>query len=312
MDNFEMLKIAKLYYELDKNQKEIAAMENISRSKVSRMLTRAKDKGLIEIKVKTPLSSAYELEQKISKEFSLKKVVIVPVIIDNQSVLLNDVGKATGNFLVEILNNNDIIGISWGTTMNHVANNLSDNNIKNLKVVQLNGGMSHTKFSTTANRIVRKFTKSFDGEPYLMPVPAIVDNKKIADTLLTDSKINSIFSLCKSARVALFGIGCPSRESVLYKAGYFKDDNSFQRLLDQGAVGDICSRYFDIKGNICDKTLNERTIGMSLNDLKSAEYSVGVAIGKEKVKPIIGALNGGYINTLITDENTAQKVLECS
>lgn len=310
MDKFQMIRIAKLYYEMDKTQKEISEMENISRSKVSRILTRARDKGLIELKVKIPHTSVYDLERKLINKFQLMDATITPVIINNKNIILQDIGEITGEYLNDILESGDVLSLSWGTTMSYVANNLPSNDLEDIKIVQLNGGLSHSKFSTTANTIVNKFTQAFDGIPYLMPVPAIVDDKQIAKVLLRDSQIKQIFKLCEQAKVAIYGIGYFSKDSALYNAGYFEKDNSFKKLKDIGAVGDILARYFDINGNICSEELNNRTIGVSLEHLKSIEYSIGVAAGEEKVKPIIGALRGGLINTLITDENTAKKVLE--
>ncbi|MEC9490568.1 MAG: sugar-binding transcriptional regulator [Halanaerobiales bacterium] len=310
MDKFQMIRIAKLYYELDKTQKEIAEMENISRSKVSRILTRAKDKGLIELRVKVSHGSVYNLERELINKFALKAAIITPVIINNENIILKEIGQAAGEFLIDIVSDEDILGVSWGTTMSYVADNLPENDIKGVKIVQLNGGMSHSKLSTTSNTIVREFVQAFEGHPYLMPVPAIVDSKKIVDCLMGDRKINHIFSLCKKARVAIFGIGYFSKKSVLYKAGYFEGDNSFEQLEKSGAVGDVIARYFDINGKICNKELNNRTIGVSLADLRKTEYSIGVASGDEKIEAIIGALSGGYINTLITDENTARQILD--
>ncbi|MFW6237822.1 MAG: sugar-binding transcriptional regulator [Halanaerobiales bacterium] len=310
MDKYQIIKIAKLYYEMDKTQKEIAEMENISRSKVSRILTRARDRDLIELRVKLPHSSLYDLELKLKDKFQLKDAIITPVIINNKNIILKEIGEATGEYLRDLIDDGDTIGVSWGTTMTYVANNLPINDIQGVKVVQLNGGMSHTKSSTTANTIVRKFVLAFEGEPYLMPLPAIVDDTDITGCLMQDRQIRHIFTLCKKARVAIFGVGYHSKESVLYRAGYFEDEDSFQKLGDRGAVGDIVARFIDINGNICDKNLNKRTIGISLKDLKQIDYSVGVASGEKKVRPLVGALRGGYLDTLVTDENTAKQILE--
>jgi deoxyribonucleoside regulator len=304
----EMIRISKMYYELNMNQKEISERENISRPTVSRILDAALKEGIASIVINYPLDSQSNLADELKETFGLKHVSVSPIYVGDLSLILKDVGKALSSYLSEIIQDEDIIGISWGNTLSYVGASLETMKKKNNKVVQLNGGISTTTLSTGAMGILEKFSKSIPAKPYFLPVPAIVDTANIAEVLLQDSSINEIINLGKKANIAVFSIGKASFASILYKSGYFSEDY-YKELLEKGVVGDICSRFFNLKGGICDLELNQRTIGLQLEDLEKKEHSIAIACGEEKVEAILGALNGKYINTLFTDEQTAKAIL---
>lgn len=308
-DSKLILRVAKKYYELKMNQEEIAAEENISKSKVSRLLKKAMDNGYINFNINYQIKSVSDLEEEIKKCFNIKNVFICPVIVNNDSLILNDVCKALARDLNKIIKDNDTIGVSWGKTMNCLAKNLEKIDKKNIKVVQLNGGIAKNITSTESVTIVENFTKACDGVGYLLPVPAIVDNKKIADAIMEDSQIKNVLDLGKNSRVAIFSVGNVLDESILIEAKYFTL-NEYRIFRDIGIVGDICTRYFDINGRIIKEDLNHRIIGITLEELKKKKVKIGIGVGITKAKAILGALMGNYINTLYIDELTAQEVLK--
>ena len=305
----QLVRIARLYYEMGYNQKQIADREGISRPKVSRLLEKALQEGIIQIKIAYPVESVTELEYALKKRFGLKKVFVAPVIVDEEDAMKRDVGQAVARFLGEIVIDGTTIGVSWGTTLPFVSSQLQENPLEDVRIVQLNGGVTSTYLSTGSIGIVDDFVHAYNGRPHLLQVPTIVDNETVAFALLSDRSVNATISMGKEANVAVFGIGHASLESVLVKVGYFTEDE-FENLLENGAVGDICSRYFDHQGNIVSQALNRRTIGISLDDLAAKEYSIGVAIGEKKAPAILGALRHGYVNCLFIDEVVARKVLE--
>ncbi|ABO49661.1 transcriptional regulator [Desulforamulus reducens MI-1] len=304
-----MVKIARLYYEFGYKQEEIAKMEGLSKAKVSRLLDKAHKEGIVEIKVVYPQQEVRELAKELSNHFGLKKVVVVPVIVDHPDAVRNDLGKAVANFLHEIIQKNDVLGVSWGTTLPFVTKQLSTVEGKDITVVQLNGGVTKNYLASQSGIIVEGFVHAFQATPYMLPVPTIVDSIELATAIVNDSNVKQAMILAKQARIALFGIGRASYDSVLVEAGYFKK-GKYDELLAKGAVGDICSRFFRLDGSIVDEELNQRTVGIGLEELANKEYSIAVANGEEKAAAIIGALRGKYVNTLFIDEAAAQKCLE--
>ncbi|WP_201261659.1 sugar-binding transcriptional regulator [Moorella sp. Hama-1] len=308
MDIKSLLKIARLYYEVGLTQEQIAQQENVSRATISRALDAAVKQGIVEIRIRYPLDSVEYLEEKIAKKYALKKVFVVPVIVPYPEIIKKDVGQALFRFLSQIVRENDIIGISWGMTMAAVAEQLEKVDKVGVKVVQLNGGIGKSCFATNASSILEAFANAFAAVPYSLPVPTIVDSPEIVEAIASDSRIKDTLELARDSRIAVYGIGKASTNSILYKSGYFTPEE-YDQLLHRGAVGDICSRYFNIRGKICDTYLDSRTIGISLDMLKEKEYAIAVAVGEDKVESILGALEGKFLNYLFTDENTANAIL---
>lgn len=303
-----MIKVAKLYYEMNLTQKEIADKLNYSRATISRVIDAAFKAGIISVQIDYALTSVQELENKIKEKYKLKKVFVTPVYINELPLVLNDTGKAVAAYLAEICDDNSTLGVSWGTSLSHVIPYLKEKKLPNMRIVQLNGGVAKSSFSTGAAALLEKFSEAFLADNYLLPVPSIVDSSLIADAIMTDSSIEQTLSIGKKSNIALFGIGNVSYDSVLYKGGYFKGD-AYEELISKKAVGDICSRYFSLTGELVDDELNQRTIGLELDELRNKEYSIALAVGVEKAKSVIGALNGGYANVLFIDEELAKKIV---
>ncbi|MFJ9496667.1 sugar-binding transcriptional regulator [Brevibacillus centrosporus] len=305
----EMIRVAKLYYEKGMTQQEIAALENISRPTVSRILDAAIQEGIVTFSIQYPLESVDDLEEELKKKLELMKVCVAPAIIPEPSFILTDVGKLLGEYLNELVSDGDTIGISWGNSLTYAAKQLKTVKRKNVRVVQLNGGVSTTAFSTGAMNILDQFARAFEAQPHALSVPTILDSSEIAAALLSDSSIREIIAVGREANIAVFGIGRTSYQSVLNLAGYFKQDE-YDKLLQKGAVGDICSRFYSIDGSVSDEQLNDRTIGLQLDDLRRKKHTIAIACGEDKVPAVLGAVRGKYINTLFTDENTARELIK--
>lgn len=304
----QTIRVAKMYYEVGMSQEEIAEKELISKSTVSRLIKKAWDNGFVKVTVNYPIQAVEELEEEFKSVFNLKKLFLAPVLVDNNELIKNDVCKALGLDLAKLVKDDDIIGVSWGNTMECVSLNLSKTNKRGIKIVQLNGGVAKNIKPSKSTTIIENFTQAFDGIGYILPVPAIVDNKNIAEVLISDTQIKQVFELIKNCRIVVFGIGHISLESVLFEAGYFSQ-KEYRDLQLMGAVGDICSRYFDINGKVVDQVLDKRTMGVTLEALRDKEFSIGIAVGEHKAEAVLGALQTGYINSLYTDEKTARAIL---
>ncbi len=304
----EMVRIAKMYYELGMTQVEIAEKESLSRPTVSRILDAAVKGGIVSFVINYPLDSVSDIADEVKETFGIDKVFVSPVFVSEPSMVLQDVARALAGYLSDLVQDGDTIGISWGETLSYVADQLQPAHRRDVKIVQLNGAVSTTSFSTGAMHILEQFSKAFHSQSYMLSVPTIVDSAVIADAIMTDSSIREVLTLGQQANIAVFGIGRASYHSVLYTAGYFSEAE-YGELLRQGAVGDICSRYYTIDGRLTDETLNSRTIGLQLEQLKQKEHSIAMACGEGKAEAIVGALNGKFFNTLFTDEVTAKKLL---
>lgn len=312
MKNFnlkQLVRITKNYYLLSMTMEEISEMEKISKASVSRIINKAKSLGYVKVSLDLPPIGVGDLEDEIQDMFHLKHVSVVEAISDNWTVIYSQLADALSVYLDEIIWSGDTIGVSWGNAMSHVSENLSVTGGKeNLKVVQLNGGVSRNNVSSMSDVIVERFSEKLSAVGFGLSTPSIVDNSTIASILSQDSTIQETLRLAETARIAIFSVGSISDDSVLVKAGYFSRAD-YQNLREEGYAGDICSRYFKVDGSHENRELYNRVVGLDLEKMKEKEHSIGIVVGKDKAKSLFGALNGEYINSLFIDEAVALELI---
>ncbi|MPW25399.1 hypothetical protein GC105_06320 [Alkalibaculum sp. M08DMB] len=300
-----LLKVAELYYNQNMNQQQIGDKLKISRVKVSRLLTEAKNKGIVKIDIIYPKDNCLELERELEERYNLEEAVIISARDKSKDVVYSEVTSAVAQFLEEKVNKNDIIGIAWGRTLKKVANRIREVN-KEVRIVQLLGNIGSSDVS--GDIIVRTIANSFHGSIHLLPTPAIVDNVEIKQAIMSDGNVSNIFAIQKQCSLAIVGVGVVSEKSTLALSDYL-NQNDLSLLKQDGAVGEVCGRFIDKHGNVCETPVNDRVLGIDIKDLAEIPCVVAVATGDEKVKPIQAVLNTGAINVLVTDENTARRLL---
>jgi deoxyribonucleoside regulator len=253
------------------------------------------------------LDSGIKIENDLKRKYDLKKIIVVPED-DRITIIKKRLGQAAVKMLYDLITDNFILGVSWGTTMQEVARHMPEKKMQNLDVVQLNGGVSKAAYDTHASEIAQMIGEKLQAMPYLLPLPAIVDSPDVKKVITSDKNIARTLDLGKKSEVAVFTVGLFNEDSVLVKADYF-EDKEIKSLLRKGAIGDICSRIIDNNGRICSPVLNGRTIGIELEDLTKKQYSIAVAGGKEKLPAIRAALRGKWFNCLITDGWIASELM---
>lgn len=304
----KVIEAARLYYELDYNQQEIAQKLGVSRPTVSRFLQQAKEEGIVRIEIIDPSDSLEKLAGTLAQTFNLQKVVIAAVPQNEEALIVDYIGKAAAEYLHDIVKDEDMIGVTWGTTLYHLAQALKPKHVQGVQVVQLKGGISHAAIHTHASEIVTLFGEAYGTTPHHLPLPAIVDHRVVKQAIEADRHIRKVLEMGRKANIAVFTVGGVNADSLLLRLGYFSEDDL--QAIRANAVGDICSRFFDKEGNICSESLNQRTIGLELHYLKEKEQAILVAGGAKKIEGIRGALAGGYANVLVTDSFTARALVE--
>jgi deoxyribonucleoside regulator len=302
-----MIETARLYYEHHFSQQQIATKLGISRPGISRLLRKARETGIVKIEIIDPESKGTALEAKLKDKYKLRDVIIVPNENEDGAIIKQRLGKSAITYLDRLIKDNMILGVSWGTTMLQVAQHIQARPTLGVTIVQLNGGVTRAEYDTHASEVAQKMGEKYRAVPFLLPLPAIVDNINVKNAILSDKNIAHTLNLGKQAEVIIFTIGKFDYESVLVKANYF-EQNEVDTLIKNGAIADVCSRIIDNNGNICSDKLNNRTIGIDLDEIKNKKYSIAVAGGKDKVNAIKAALKGKLFNVLITDEYVASQL----
>ena len=299
--------IAKLYYESNYTQDQIAKQLKLSRPTVSRLLNYCIEKNIVQIKIVNPYERQESTESELEKKYGLKKAIIAYAPLNNINEILNAICTKAASYLNETVSDGDTLGVCWGKTLYAIAKLLNPRMLRGVNIVQLKGGVSNTSNQTYATEIVDTFARKFNGQGYALPLPTLFADLPTKLIVMKDPFIANITNLGKQANIALFTVGAAGEDALLYKLGFFSAKE--KKRLSKIAAGDICSRLIDDKGQICDLELDARPNSIQLEDLKQKETRILVAGGEKKIRAIKAALAGGYPNVLITDQYTAYELL---
>ncbi|KAF1306112.1 sugar-binding transcriptional regulator [Enterococcus saccharolyticus] len=304
-----LVKIAQMYYQEDKNQSQISKELNIHRSTISRLLKKSREEGIVNISINYDLAGTYSLEKELEAKYDLLKAIVVPTAVDIQSVQkVQSLGKATNEFLQSILVDDMIIGFSWGQAMSVVSEELNDTKAENLTCIPLIGGPAGRLISEYhVNTITYTASKVLNAKALLIDAPAFPETKELKDALLANEFNQELLHLWKKLSVAIFGIGSPQiKDSDRWQLFYGEDVLS---QVNTQVAGDVVSRFYDVNGEHIPNDLDNRLIGISIEDLKAVQYRIAVAESLEKVEAIKSALLGKYMNVLVTTQETADAIL---
>jgi DNA-binding transcriptional regulator LsrR (DeoR family) len=303
-----------MYYSQSIRQTEITERLNIHQSTVSRLLKRAYEAGIVRISVTVPTGIHADLEEALESRFGLREAVVVDSITNDEGQIVRDLGSA-GAYLMELaVKPGEVIGISsWSASLLEMINAMHPTKVGTAnKVVQILGGLGNPAAQMHATHLTERLAYLIGGTAVLLPVPGVTTSIDAKKVLLKETYVRSAMELFDRMDMVLVGIGAVEPSRLLASSGNVFSSQELNQLRKQGAVGDICLRFFDSAGEPVRTDLTERVIGMSLPQIKKAKRVIALAGGKRKVDAILGALNGHWINVLITDRWTAKSVLEAA
>lgn len=307
-----LTKVARLYHERGARQADIADALNLSQAKVSRLLRKAAEVGIVRTTVMIPPAVYTDLEEALETAYELNNVIVIDVDPDaSEDELLASLGTGAASYLENILSGNARIGIStWSQTLRAVVQRLRPFTSPGaVEVVQLLGGIGSPAMQSHAHRLLEDFSRTLGAEPIYVQAPGIVESATIRDSLFNDPSLADVALLWKNLTMTIMGIGRIEPSNVLAKSGNAFSPATRARLLEAGAEGDICHRVFRSDGTAVEGDIDQRVIAIPTEDLFAVPHRIGIAGGEEKVPAILGALRGGWVNTLITDLNTARLLL---
>jgi len=304
-----LLRAARLYYEEGLDQSQVARQLGISRSYVSRLLTEARDNGLVEIRVKYPLATNQELQDCLLKCFGLQGAHVLAANGLSYAEMLNRLGMLGARALVSNLRPRDVLGIGWGTAIHATVEAVEVQQSLQVQVIQIIGGLGTLNPEIDGAALTRRLAEKLGGSYRYLRAPLIVESSAVTAVLLREPTVREVLTLAAGARIALVGIGTVDPEySSLLRAGLVTQ-SELDRLGARRVVGDICCRQIDREGKIVDIALNDRVIGIQAELLKRIPVVLAVAGGIAKAPAILAALRGNFVKILVTDENAPREVL---
>jgi len=305
---YQIIRVAELYYKQGYSQQEISAMMGTSRPTISRLLNEAREKGIVKISINTPVNINYDLSTKIKKKFGLKDALVVNVSDDNEALAISQVGYEAARLVTSLLKNDLIIGISFGKHVKHVIEAIPEIDINNIKIVQMVGALGNGDPNTDGPELVINLASRLNGEYRYINSPAVVNDINLKNSLLEHTQIKSNLNLINKCDIAIHGIGSLDESNSSMKRSGYMDDNLREKYKKDGAVGNILGHLVNSDGQLV-KESNHHTIGAPLDLLKNIEWSIGVATNVIKHTAVLAAIKGKHVNCLVVNYSLANKLL---
>jgi DNA-binding transcriptional regulator LsrR (DeoR family) len=306
-------KVAWMYHVRNLSQGEIAKRFKLSQSGVSRLLDQAKSTGIVRMEINLPSDLFTELESGLEEAYSMKEVHVfdAPQVM-NESELVHDLGQLLAIRLATSGINANVVGFtSWSRSLRATVEAFKNNKNSQAKfVVEMLGDVGDPAAQHEAALTTQQFAEIIHAQPMFLRVPGVVQSKEIRDVLFkNDFHVQDAFRLLDRVELALVGIGTCEIVPPLTGGDNFFTAKEFEGVKKAGAVGQVNLRFIDKDGNPVTTKLDDRVIGISLEQLRQADTRIGVAGGQSKYEAIRAALRGGWINTLATDVETAKWLL---
>lgn len=304
-------KVSQLRYEQHLAQAEISKRLNLSPARISRLLKYARENGIVQTIV-TPARGIYtQLEEKLESTFHLREAVVVGVDdAESPDAVTREIGSAAANYLIDNLQDGEKVGVTWGTALNAMVAAIRPRYCPKCHIVQIIGGLGSPTADEHVTGLCRRLAAALSCDMTLLPASGIVGSRRSKDVIMSDPYVKKALGLFPKLDIVFVGVGAPTPDSVLRRDGSIITDPELDALLKKGAVGDIALRFFGRDGKPIKSEIDERVIGITLDQLKAIKRVVGVSGGPHKKVAIRGALLGGFLDTLIVDRLTAESLIK--
>jgi DNA-binding transcriptional regulator LsrR (DeoR family) len=302
--------VARAYYLENRTQSEISNSMGISRSQVSRYLTKARKVGIVQTRIISLDEQVTDLAQKISLRYpKLRDVIVAPVFNSDPEIVRSIIGRYGANYLKQSVQPGQKLALGCGRTLRALVSSIPNHVIPDVVIVQAMGNLGHEAHQIDYNEIARDAADTFGGRLIYMSAPAILGSGSgsAKNFISNNPMLAEALKQAKSADIFVVGLGSMESDLVYTRFGLIKEEE-FADLRGQ-VVGDICGRFFDTNGTEKPTAFTDRLVGVELTDIQNAPISIGIAGGPDKVAPILGAIRGNYINVLISDEQTVHSIL---
>lgn len=296
-----------LYYNKQLPQTEIAKRLYISRASVSRLMKAAKDRNMVRIIINDDSVSRNALMEEIFKnKYGLKEAIITSDIRSER--ILDTVSKACVHHMDGIIKDDSIIAISRGKTLKCVVDHMRPKRRIPIKVVQLIGLINNPARNDDEMDIAKLFANAYGGDYYNLYAPFIIDDQRVREIFNLYAAVGKTLEVADQADLVLTSLGSYSSDDMHIISNSYLSEEDKQDLVKKEVVGILCGYYYDVEGHIVKTPIDDSIIGLPFDRIMKKEV-IAVACGQDKIKPILGALRGQFMQTLITDEITALNVL---
>jgi DNA-binding transcriptional regulator LsrR (DeoR family) len=302
-------RVAWLYYLENLTQAEIGERLGLTRARVNRMLSEARESGLVRISLNSKFSDCIEIEQVLREKFDLHDAVIVPTPEDAKEIA-SVIGMAAGAYLSHFLEDNRIttIGIGWGATLRETIRQVTPANYSDLWITSMMGGLSRGLELNTFE-ISGELARLLQAQCSYLAAPIYAGSARSRDTILEQEVFKDVLGRIDRIDLALLSMGDLSPRSLLVRHG-LPGDVSTDELRKAGAVGDVLGQFIDAKGKVINHGINKRAIALPLDRLSRVKTVMLIAGGANKTRVIAAALRGRIGNVLVSDQKTVAAAID--
>ena len=299
-------RIAWLYYVEGLTQSEIADRVGMSRVRVNRELAVCRERGIVQIRINAKLAPCVALERELVKRFELKDAVVVPTPGD-QALLPAVIGAAAGQYVSDRLTAGMSIGVAWGRTLLGSLRAIERRPMEGLSIVSLIGGLTRAAAINTYETASR-FADLFGADCYYLAAPTFTSNAESRAIFIEQATIGDVLERARRVDMALVSVGDLGPDSTIRRLSLIGEEAA-ETLVEAGAVGDCLAHFIDAEGRLIDHEVNQRVIGLAPSDLAAVPTSILASGGPAKERVMRAAINAGYLNVVITDEESARRLL---
>jgi DNA-binding transcriptional regulator LsrR (DeoR family) len=296
-----------MYFIEQMTQNEIAEVLGVGRVTIVRMLAEARARNEVKIAIESELSELVRLERALEKTFGIQQAFVAP-LSRPEADPIPAIAAKTGAYLSEAMKSGMRVGVGWGRTLFSTLSFITPKSLSDFKVISLLGGVGVARQINPAE-FAWRFAQTFQGEGYLIPAPAVVDSVETKIALIERCGLQDIFRMTDDLDAVLLSIGGIRSATTFYRGGYLKEAQR-EELIARGTVGDLLFHPFDINGQIVDHPINGVVMSVDVDRLRRAPLRILTSGGSEKIEALLGAMNLSAPTVLITDEESARRVLE--
>ncbi len=295
-----------LYYQEGMTQNDIAQTMGISRATVITYLNEARERGIVNIAIEPARLASLTIAQSLKSHFNLRDCLVVPNGGEDQA-LGDRLGAAGAMAVRKFLKSGDTLAVAGGRTVMAVGDNLKIVGLQDVTVVQAIGG-AIARNPASPSQCASTIASAANATCVNLSAPAVASSVAARSVMIAEPLVAEQMSILLRANKALFGVASLRPNASLYSEGVF-EAAELQSYIDGDAVGVLAARFIDAWGQSVAGALDDRVIGLSLNELLRIDLRICVAGGFDKVPAILAALRRGYANVLVTDAATARGVL---
>lgn len=305
-----LLMTARLYYVDGLPQADVARVMHVSQPQVSRLLSLARERGIVRITVDDYDPRDHELEQVLVRRLGLKSAVVIKTVRGSRPA---DLRYTVAHFgaadVARNLSNASTVAIAGGRTLQDLVQQLKKpEQGTGLVVVQAMGNVGSVPSPYDGLELGRLLASKWNGSFFMLNTPVLLPDVRTRDAIMNlgeNQQVNKRFSKCD---FALVGIGTLNN-SVLTERSVL-GEKDLRSLVRAGVVGEICGHYYDAKGMECDTAFRDRVASISIEQLRKIPNVMGVTIGPDRAEALAAAINGGMVNSVLIDDLGAQALLE--